>query len=655
MAQEFEHLFSPIKIGSMTVRNRIYSSPHHPLFIDRQSLLIDDRMVRYWETKARGGVGMIGTFLTEIHAIKSRDIFSRPGFADAFAKGAEAVHRHGAKLIAQVAHSGAQAGGVGLANWAPSAIPVPNNTMKWHVPHEMTIPEIEATVAAFAHGAAIAKEAGLDGCTIHGSHGYLVAEFLSPYFNRRNDDYGGSFENRMRFPLEVIKAVRDEVGPDFIVGIRVNSDDFVDGGVTLDDFLKIAPLLVEGGRIDFVNVSVGTYISTATVIDPMYLPLNSFVYCAAAVKQVVDVPVIARGRITDPVQAEEILANNQADMVSMVRAIIADPDFANKARDGRSDEICKCIGCNEGCWRRATSDLFIGMSQGITCTMNPTIGLEGQPGWLEPIPAEVVKRVMVVGGGPAGLEAARVAAVRGHKVSLYDRGAELGGQTLTAARAPGRDGFLDLGRYYTHQMDLLGVDVHLNSEVTIETIESARPDAIVIATGSTPLAADIPGVDGAGVVELRDVLDGKVETGKKVVIIAADDDIQGLSVADFLVEQGREVEVIVRSDDFGTRIEPCTRQAILQRLARGGVTMTNNSEVTEISGGTVSVRNVITQEARPIEGVANVVIAFGGREDRALYDLLGDRVPEVHVIGDANGVRRIHDATREGAIVGRAL
>ncbi|MEE8352921.1 MAG: FAD-dependent oxidoreductase, partial [Dehalococcoidales bacterium] len=216
-------------------------------------------------------------------------------------------------------------------------------------------------------------------------------------------------------------------------------------------------------------------------------------------------------------------------------------------------------------------------------------------------------------------------------------------------------GFLDLGRYYTHQMDLLGVDVYLNSEVTIEIIESAKPDAIVIATGSKPLVADIPGVGGAGVVELRDVLDGKVETGKKVVIIAADDDIQGLSVADFLVEQGREVEVIVRSDDFGTRIEPCTRQAILQRLARGGVTMTNNSEVTEISGGTVSVRNVVTQEARPIEGVANVVIAFGGREDRALYDLLGDRVPEVHVIGDANGVRRIHDATREGAIVGRAL
>jgi NADPH-dependent 2,4-dienoyl-CoA reductase/sulfur reductase-like enzyme len=527
--------------------------------------------------------------------------------------------------------------------------------MKWHVPHEMTIPEIEATVAAFAYGAAKAKEAGLDGCTIHGSHGYLVAEFLSPYFNRRSDEYGGSFENRMRFPLEVIEAVRDEVGPDFVVGIRVNADDFVDGGTTLDDFLKIAPLLVEDGRIDFVNVSVGTYISTATVIDPMYLPLNSFVYCAAAVKQVVDVPVIARGRITDPVQAEEILANNQADMVSMVRAIIADPDLANKASQGRAAEIRKCIGCNEGCWRRATTDLFIGMSQGISCTMNQSIGREGQFGWLEPHPAEVVKRVLVVGGGPAGLEAARVAAVRGHKVVLYDRGAELGGQTLIAAKAPGRDGFLDLGRYYSRQMVLLGVDTRLNSEVTIETVESVEPDAIVIATGSTPLTPEIPGMDGAMVVEMRDVLDGKIETGKKVVVVATDDDIQGLSVADFLAEQRKEVEVIVHSDDFGTRIEPCTRQAILHRLARGDVALTNNSEVTEVSNGTVSVRNVVTQQTRTIEDVDSVVIAFGGREERTLYDLLGDRVPEIHVIGDANGVRRINDATHDGAVVGRAL
>ena len=654
MAQEFKNLFSPIKIGNMTAKNRIYSSPHHPLYMDRTLLLPDDRMVQYWAAKAKGGIGIIGTYLAEVGG-PGMGAFRVPGVVEAYRKGVDAVHEHGAKIICQIAHSGGQGGSILQVPWAPSTIPIPDNKMVRSVPHEMTGDEIKEVINNYAHAATVVRKAGMDGVGIHGSHGYLVAEFMSPYFNRRTDEYGGSLENRMRFPLELIDAVRDAVGSDFVVGMRVNADEFIEGGYTLDDFLTMAPMLTRSGKLDYLNVSVGTYISTATVIESMYYPLDCFVYCAAAVKQVVDVPVFARGRITDPVQAEQILANNQADVVSMVRAIIADPEFPNKTKEGRVDEIMKCIGCNEGCWRRVTTDLVIGYRTGITCTMNPSVGLEGQPGWGELQPTATKKRVMVIGGGPAGLEAARIAAGRGHQVSLYERGAELGGQTLIAAKAPGRDGFLDLGRSYTYQMKLLNVDVHLDTEVTAEMVTEQNPDAVVVATGSVPLMPDIPGIDGDNVVETRQVLNEEVTVGDNVVVIGGDGDIESLSVADFLAGQGKRVEVTCPDYHCGNKIEPCTQQAIYQRLLLNGVTLSPHTELKEISGNTVITYNVFTREERRIEGVDTVIIAYGGREDNALYYALKDKVKEIHIIGDAHGIRRVHDATREGAIVGRVL
>jgi len=342
-------------------------------------------------------------------------------------------------------------------------------------------------------------------------------------------------------------------------------------------------------------------------------------------------------------------------MVSMVRAIIADPEFPNKTKDGRLDEIRRCIGCNEGCWRRVSTDSMLGLLVGITCTMNPAVGREGRPGWGELEPAAVKKRVMIIGGGPAGLETARVAALRGHQVSLYDRGAELGGQTLIAAKAPGRDGFLDLGRYFTYQMKLLHVDVHLNTEVTAETIEKQDPDAVVVATGSVPLIPDIPGVDGDSIVEIRQVLKGEVEVGNNVVIIGGDGDIQSLSTADFLADLGKKVEVLCVDYYCGVKVDFATLQTIYQRLSQKGVVLTPHTEVKAISGDTVIAYNIFNREERRIEGVDTIVIAYGGREDNALYYALKDRVREIHIVGDANGVRRIHDATRDAAYVGRAL
>ena len=656
MAQEFKTLFSPIKIGPLTVRNRIYSSPHYPMgYPERLTGLPGDRLINYWVAKAKGGIGLIGTYLTSVDP--RRNIFRQPGAVEAFKRAADAVHEYGAGLICQIAHSGGQEGLAGATEvaWAPSSMLMPNMLLERRISHAMTRDEIKQTIEAYAYAAEVVKKAGADGVGIHGSHGYLISEFMSPFFNRRTDEYGGSLENRMRFALEVISAVRDAVGEDFVVGFRVNAEEFVEGSYTLDDFLKMAPLLTRDGKLDYLNVSVGTYTSTATVIEPMYFPLGSFVYCAAATKQDVDIPVFARGRITDPVQAEQILASGQADMVSMVRAFIADPEFANKSREGRVDEIRRCIGCNEGCWARGTRDLVIGMNIGMTCAMNPAVGLEGVPGWGELEPAAVKKRVMVIGGGPGGLEAARVAALRGHQVSLYDRGSELGGLTLVAAKAPGRDGFLDLGRYYTYQMKLLNIDVHLETDVTADTVAGVDPDAVIVATGSVPHFPDIPGIRGDGVCEVRQVLRGEATVGGSILIIAGDEHSEALSTAEFLADLGKKVEVLSREYHCGSTLEPCTKQVLYQRLFGKGVALTPHTWVKEISGDTVVAYNIFTGEERRITGVDTVVIACGGQEDNALYHALKDRVKEIHLVGDAHGVRRVHDATREGAVAGRLI
>jgi len=654
MTEEFTNLFSPIKIGPMTVRNRIVSSAHHPLFVDLMTGLPQDRMKHYWVAKAKGGVGLIETYLTTTHANALQDVFRRPGAAEVFKKASDAVHEHGAKLVCQIANSGAQGGGYDMpASWAPSPVLTPDGQGRLNCPHEMTLEEIGDFVKAFAHAASIAREAGMDGVQIHGAHGYLITQFMSPSTNKRTDDYGGSLENRMRFPLEIVEAVRSTVGKDYVVGIRVSADEFVPGGITLDDFLEMATILDRTGMLDYMSVSTGTYRTIGTAIDSMYYPLNSFVYCAAAVKQVVDIPVVARGRIQDPIQAEEILASNQADMVSMVRPIIADPQLPNKAKEGRLDEIAKCIGCNEACWGAIYFSRML--ARGISCTMNPTIGKEGEPGWGEIEPAVVRKRVMIIGGGPAGLEAARVAAARGHQVSLYDKGSELGGQTLIAAKAPGRDGFLDLGRYYTYQMSLLNVDLRLNTEVNAEIVKKENPDAVIVATGSMPLMPDIPGINGENVVNVWQVLNQEVEAGQNVVIIGDDDHMQSLSTADFLADKGKQVEILCWGYFAGSKVEPATREAIYQRLLQKGVTITPLTIVNEILGQTVITMNRFSNEERRIEGVDTVVVACGGLENNALYYSLKDQIEEVYVIGDANGIRKIHNATMDGATIGRAV
>jgi len=657
MAQQFPNLFSPLKIGSMTVRNRISMSAHLAGYDALDAGLPGQKVTQYWAARAKGGIGMIGTQINLVHALKERNPFHYPGAIDAYKRATEAVHEHGAKIVFQIGNLGAQMGGFGMpAPWAPSPVLTPNGKFELYCPHEMTRDEIKKMIDAHVHAAMLIKEAGADGVEIHGAHGYLISEFMSPLRNKRKDEYGGPLENRMRFPLEILEALRAGVGSDFVVGMRISGDEFTDGGCSLDDMLTMAPMLTKTGNLDFLNVSAGTYVTLSTIIDPMYYPANSWVYLAAAIREVVDVPVFARGRITDPVQAEQIIADNQADMVSIVGGNIADPEFSNKAKEGREDEIRKCIGCREGCWGRISRlQGVLAVIQGVQCVMNPVTGMEGEPGWAELIPTEAKKRVMIVGGGPSGLETARVAALRGHQVSLYDRGPELGGLTLTAAKAPGRDDFLELGRYYTQELRRLKVDVFLNTEVTAEMVKEHNPDAVVIATGSIPHIPDIPGIEEDNVVDIRQVLNGEVEVGDKVVLIGDDDDTQSLDAACFLAERGKQVEIFCRGYYFGSKAEDLNRQAVHQRLSQYGVTLTPHTGVKEIAGNTVLTFNVFSGKEMEYDFVDTVVVGCGGQENNTLYYALKDQVKEIHVVGDASGIRRLHDMTMDGAMVGRAL
>lgn len=626
----------------MTVPNRIVVPGHDTALQDMDSLP-GERLTAYWESKARGGAGMICSGIWAVHASTAagpRGVpLEAPGGIDKLRQSAERIQAHGTRFVIQLWHGGALATGTlhyGDQLWAPSAI---RNNKTGYVTHEMTRDEIKEVIEGFAAEAHRAQRAGVDGVEIHGAHGHLISQFMSANTNLRTDEYGGDNAGRIKFACDTIDAVRAAAGRDFVVGIRISTDPATGGDYPLEDTKAFAEMLTQSNNLN--------YIATGAGIPSMYSPQGSLMYGAAAIKEVVDIPVIGGGRVVDPVQAEKILEENKADLVYMNRALICDPQMPTKAREGRLEEIRHCMGCSEGCYQNV---------QGVACSFNPTVGKESQPGWLELIPAEAKKKVMIIGAGPAGLETARVAKSRGHDVSLWERGDALGGMTLVGAKAPGREELLELARYYEHQMTLLDVDIHLNSEVSVETVKAQNPDVVVVATGSKPMVPrHIPGLDQDNVIDsVRDVLTGKAEVGENVLIVDNQWLIEGLSTADFLAAQGKKVEVIYPLEAPGALIEEVTRMALRQRLEAAEVKMSPGTSLKSISGNDVTLTGPGTRGDR-VEDIDTLILSYGGVEDNDLYYALKNEFPEVHIAGDCSGVRKRLWAVNDGAVIGRQI
>jgi 2,4-dienoyl-CoA reductase-like NADH-dependent reductase (Old Yellow Enzyme family)/thioredoxin reductase len=648
----FEHLFTPYTIGSMTVRNRIVVPGHATLFMPPDGLPTD-RMLHYWLAKARGGVGLI---ITHVHNVQPRHLgapptaFQRDEAIAAYRPVVDALHAEGVKFLVQLNHMGGEGTsrpyGGGLM--APSAVPsarlnlVPTLV---EMPHVMEIEDIQAVVSSFREAAARVRQAGFDGVEIQGEVTFLLAQFMSPSRNRRQDAYGGSLDNRLRFAREVIAAVRDGVGEDRVVGIRLSGDEFLDDGLKLDDMLEIAPRLEASGGLDFMHIGAGP--GASAHIPPSYTKPGSLVYLSEAIRQVVRLPLICSQRINDPLLAEDILARGVADLIAMNRAIMADPEMPKKAQEGRLEEIRHCIACNE-CIARSRS------AMPIACTMNPEMGREQEMALTSTL---TPKRVMIVGGGPASLEAARVATMRGHQVSLYEKGDRLGGQTLIAARAPGREDLEEVRRYYTYQMERLEVEVHVQSEVTADTIAREAPDVVIIGTGSRPRLPDIPISGETRLTDPRAILNEEVsvQADQGVLVVAGEHHMQALSTADFLAAKGCRVEVLTPALYAGAQLETGTLERIYQRLLSQGVVITPLTRVSAIEGQTVITTHVMTKQEDRRTGVDLVVWAYGGEATDTLYHAIKQQVDEVHLIGDAQAPRRLMDAILDGAKIGRRL
>ncbi len=655
MAPELRSLFSPIQVGGLTLKNRIYSSGHAEAMAEGGRP--GERLRRYHEAKARGGCALtIFGGSSSVHASSPAAAWKQIANHDdsiipAYRALADAVHAHGCLVFTQLTHLGRRAqadGEEASVLLAPSQIP---ERVHRDVPHELEAEQIAELVRAFGEAARRCREGGLDGIELSMAHNHLIDQFWSPLFNERLDEYGGSLDNRMRFGLEVLRETRRQVGEDFVVGARISGDEFTRGGLTAHDMAAIARHLAGSGSIDFLSIIGGgahTYELQAAAVPNMSYSTGVFVPLAAAIKQATPgMPIFHASRIVDPLHADRVVAAGHVDVVGMTRALIADPDLPRKAREGRLDDIRTCVGANEGCIDR------IYQGKPVTCVQNPAAGREAE--LAEVRAAAKPKKIVVVGGGVAGLEAARMAAVRGHRVVLFEKTAQLGGQVLLAARAPARAEYAGIVRFLVAQVRKLAIDVRLDVEATLPAVLAERPDAVVVATGSHPFVPPVPGSDGKHVVTDRDVLSGEAKVGANVVVV---DDVhtqEALSTAELLLEQGRRVEVISPLFYVGQDIGVTSIAPLYKRLFTAGVVLTPGTELRSVEGSAVIVANVHSGVERRIEGVDTVVLAAGSRSTDALYRALKGQVAELYAVGDCVAPRGVHQAILDATRVARAV
>lgn len=657
---DFQYLFSPIKIGATTFRNRVMFAPHG-LRMGTEENLPSDKMVHYFAERAKGGVGSIvlGSQwvafegMSNMHANLITDERAIPGYR----RIADAVHDYDTKLLCQLSHAGRQMGSdySRQAILAPSPLPCP---VKNEIPKEMDHEDIENLVNYYREAVEIVKEAGLDGVELYTAHGYLLNQFLSPHSNHRQDEYGGSEDNRLRLLLQILKEIRMAAGDSFLVGLRMNGDDLTDGGLDPVQYQSTAQKILTAVKVDYLHVTGGTYNARAMQIADMSYPPGLFVPLAAAVKSVVDVPVAAVNRIKDPVEAERILAEGKADLIAMARALIADPEWVNKAREGRMEEIRYCLSCNE-CHRR------INTGYALSCTQNPAVCLEKDFGIGKLPQIRRSKHVVVVGGGPAGLEAAVIAGTRGHKVTLFEKENILGGQVNLACKVAPRSELDEVIRYRAHKLANLKISLRSSVEADEELILAEEPDAVIVATGSEPLrtgytsarpeSLSLPGVEQDNVITFWEALVSESKIGPNVVLLDEDFDFLTTSTAEHLAALGHQVTIISRSLYIGTKLYIGTLGPQYSRLAARNVKLRPQLLVKEISGSKVVCTSTYNRAEEIFDGVDTVVLAMGRKAKNSLYYSLKGKVPDVYCIGDALAPRRIIDAVYDGYLAGRSV
>lgn len=646
----YPHVFAPIRIGSMRLRNRVMVPPHGSAIgnlwgTEEQAA----QHIAYWVSRARDGAAwidgvrgrvrnpVIPGFEPHGYGAETLGNYRQPNYVERVRQLVAEVHDAGAVVTSQLT----VIGGVPQAPGRRLSSPLLNNR-----PHVMTRDDIRGYVAEYRFCATRAREAGLDGLELHLNHDDLLEWFLSPATNDRDDEYGGSLENRARFAVETLTAVRAELGADLTLGVRLNLREEIPGGYDAEAGVVIAQYLESTGLIDFVHAVVGSPWGDPSYIQSQFYEPAQWAGLAGQLRTAISLPVIHAGRINSVDVAERVLAAGQADVVGIARAYIAERDLLTKAREGRAGEIRPCIGGNDCISRQYAEGLPFG------CAVNPHVGTEGRGRWGQ---AASPRRMLVVGGGPAGMELAALAAESGHSVELWEAGERLGGQLRIAALAPSYDQY---GRYLAWQaarLERAGVAVTLGRRATADDVVAAGADVVAVATGATPRRPQAPGVDLPHVVDVRAVLQGLAPVGDRVLVVAEDDHLPPLSVADLLSAGGRQVTLLYGPAQPAQQLGRYILGGILARLHRQGVAFRHSEQLAAIDADGVTTRNVYTGAPVRIAPVDTVVLACGGDADAVLYAELTGRVPELHLLGDAYAPRRLVFATRQAAALARLL
>lgn len=624
MNHNFPNMFSPINIGTVTVPNRFVVPPMGNNFANTDGSM-SERSAAYYEARAKGGFGLITIESTVVYKEAKGGPRKPCLFSDevvpSFKRVADACHAYGAKVSIQLQHAGPE-GNSKLTGYPLKAASAIAPSAGREIPEAMPTEEVYRLIECYGDAARRAQLAGIDMVEVHCAHGYLVSTFISARTNKRTDEFGGCFENRMRLPRLIIENIRKKTGGNMPILCRINARDEGDGGMDVHDAAAIAAYLEQVCGVDAIHVTRSIHIHDEFMWAPNITHGGFNAELGAEIKRAVSVPVILVGRFTEPQYAELLVKQGRADLIAFGRQSIADPELPNKARNGQLEKLTPCIACLLGC--------VPNMLQGrpITCAMNPCVGREA-----ELKPAEVRKNVVVIGGGPGGMYAARLCALRGHSVTLLEKDAELGGHFLVASYPPGKGEISGAIRSFIVNCREAGVDIRTGTEATPELVASLKPDAIIIATGSVPLRLPIPGLDSCGCSTAEDVLTGKADTGKRVLVVGGG--MVGCECVEFLTEREHIVDMVEMKPVIGEDIVPEARKYIMANLEKHKVTQRVNARVKQFYADGVDFTDIVTGEDAAMRGYDSVVLAMGYRSNNTLEEQLKDLAPQVIVIGEA--------------------